>query len=83
MKNKLTLRIEESLIKDVKKYAEEKKTSVSQLVADYFRAIQSKKKLDMEELKLPPKTESLSGILKNRRVDEKDYKTHLENKHLK
>jgi predicted HicB family RNase H-like nuclease len=36
MKSKLTLRLEESLIKQAKKRAKQKGTSVSQMVAEYF-----------------------------------------------
>ena len=81
MKNKLTLRLDDSLIKRAKKHAKQKGTSVSQMVADYFALI------DIEELstkeELPPITASLSGIVKEADIEEQDYKTYLEEKHLK
>lgn len=83
MKSKLTLRIEESLIKEAKEYASQKGTSVSKLVADFFKAIQALEGKDSHKEKLPPITASLIGILKNKDLDEKDYKKHLENKYLK
>jgi len=79
MKNKLTLRLDDDLIKRAKKYAKEKGTSVSQLVANYFNVLGDKPSHDEEK---PPITASLSGILKDAELDEKDYKKHLEEKHL-
>ncbi|MFU8862024.1 MAG: DUF6364 family protein [Cyclonatronaceae bacterium] len=80
MKDKLTLRVEKSLIKEAKKQARIHGTSVSQMVSDYFKALQIKKEEDKPE-KLPPKTASLSGILK-KNVDKDDYKKHIEDKYL-
>ncbi|MDZ7719566.1 MAG: DUF6364 family protein [Balneolaceae bacterium] len=83
MKNKLTLRLEKDLIKEAKKYANEKGTSVSQLVADYFAMIKSQKSTSKREKKISPISSSLSGILKKSDLNEDDYKTHLEEKYLK
>lgn len=83
MKNKLTLRLDESLIKEAKKYADEKGTSVSQLVADYFALLQSDNPPSRDKEKLSPITASLSGILRDSDVEEKEYKSHLEDKYLK
>lgn len=80
MKNKLTLRLDDSLIKRAKAYAKEKGTSVSQLVADYFAMIEKEGPSPGEEL--PPITASLTGILKDAPIQEDDYKKHLEDKHL-
>lgn len=79
MKNKLTLRLDNTLIKRAKKHARKKETSVSQLVANYFLAIEDD--VDSSE-RLSPITSSLIGILKNTEVEEKDYKKHLEEKYL-
>ena len=80
MKSKLTLRLEEDLIKRAKQKAKQRETSISQMVADYFALI------DLEsqntEQKLPPSTVSLSGILKNSSINEDDYKSYLDKKHL-
>lgn len=81
MKNKLTLRLDDSLIKRAKKRAKQKGTSVSQMVADYFALIETEKSPSNQEL--PPLTASLAGILKNADIQEEDYKTYLEDKHLK
>ncbi len=79
MKDKLTLRVERKLIQEAKKQARKEGTSVSKMVSDYFKALQTKK--DVKPEKLPPRTASLSGILK-KSVDKADYKKHLEDKHL-
>lgn len=81
MKSKLTLRLDDSLIKRAKKHAKQKGTSVSQMVADYFALIDNEKVSINEEL--PPITASLSGIVKEADIQEQDYKTYLEEKHLK
>jgi len=81
MKSKLTLRLDESLIKRAKKRAKEKGTSVSQMVADYFALLETEKA--PSNLELPPITASLAGILRNKEIHEEDYKKHLEEKYLK
>lgn len=80
MKKKLTLRLDDSLIKRAKKRAKQKGTSVSQMVANYFALIDTEQPPTDREL--PPITASLSGILKDKEIREEDYKTHLEEKHL-
>lgn len=80
MKTKLTLRIEEKLIKQAKEYAKSQNTSVSQIVADYLRGIKNQNKTDTQNYS--PVTSSLVGILKNKSVSEEDYKRHLEDKYL-
>ncbi|HYX09678.1 MAG TPA: DUF6364 family protein [Bacteroidales bacterium] len=81
MKNKLTLRLDDSLIRRAKKHAKQQGTSVSQMVADYFALIETEQ--PSTDHGLPPITASLAGILKNQEVQEKDYKKHLEEKYLK
>ena len=80
MKNKLTLRLDDSLIRRAKKRAKQKGTSVSQMVADYFALIETEQSTTDRDL--PPITASLTGILKNKEVQEEDYKRHLEEKYL-
>jgi transcription termination factor Rho len=59
MKAKINLSIEEKLIYKIKAYAEEKHTSVSELVEEYFkRVVEKPKKNDLIELvKSLPKVE--------------------------
>ena len=79
MNTKLTLRLNDSLIGQAKKYARTEGKSVSQIVADYFKAIQNhsgdKKK------GVGPITSKLYGCLKGAVLKE-DYKEHLDGKFL-
>lgn len=81
MKSKLTLRLDDSLIKRAKRHAKRKGTSVSQMVADYFALIETDEPSSAIQ-ELPPVTASLAGILKNKNIGEEDYKKHLEDKFL-
>lgn len=80
MQTKLTLRLEDHLIEQAKSYAAEAGKSVSQIVADYFRLLTDKKTNSSSSL--PPITQSLRGLLRESRLDEKDYRKHLEEKYL-
>ena len=78
MKTKLTLRVEDSLIEQAKDYAKQNDKSLSQIVADYFRALTESN----QRLENAPITQSLIGVLSPLDVDEDDYKKHLEDKYL-
>ena len=80
MTTKLTLRIDEKLIKAAKKYSAQKGKSVSKLVTEYFQLITNEKL--KEEKSLTPTVRSLKGILKGKELTEQDYKKHLEEKYL-
>ena len=79
MQTKLTLRLEEKLIDQAKKYAASEGKSISKIVADYFSLlVQQNQSTDSE---LPPITRSLVGILSSP-IDESDYRQYLEEKFL-
>lgn len=80
MKSKLTLWLDASLIKRVKKQAKQKGTSVSQMVENYFALLDYESKLEYD--KLPPITASLVGILEDLDLSEGDYKAFLKEKYL-
>jgi len=80
MNTKLTLRLEEELIKSAKIHANIIGKSVSRMVADYFYLL-DKKKLK-KPIELTPIVKSLKGSLKNTDIDESDYKSYLEDKYL-
>jgi hypothetical protein len=50
MKARLNLTIEQSLLEEVKKFAAQKKTSVSELVEDYFKVITKPKRKSLLEV---------------------------------
>lgn len=78
METKLTLRLDQGLIANAKKEARKRGTSLSQMVADYFRGIHSRKK---SQTGLPPVTASLMGSLKGKKLDRALYQLHLEEKY--
>ena len=80
MNTKLTLRMEDSLVKKAKIEAKRRGKSVSQMVAEFFDSLNNK--AAAEKKTLPPLTASLVGVLKGRRVSEATYKKHLREKHL-
>ena len=59
MNTKLTLTIEETVIKSAKKYAKGKGRSLSNLIENYLRAIT--KESGSEEIQLTPIVKSLKG----------------------
>ncbi|MCH7927645.1 MAG: antitoxin [Candidatus Dadabacteria bacterium] len=79
MKTKLTLRIEEMLIRKAKIVSKKEGKSLSKIVSDYFLVLDGKIN---EKVDIPPVTRSIIGILKDKPVDEVDYKKYLETKHL-
>ncbi|MBW2664489.1 MAG: antitoxin [Deltaproteobacteria bacterium] len=80
MNSKLTLRLEEDLIKSAKSYSAKTGKSVSKIVADYFTLID--KKLPGKQKEISPLTRSLMGSLKKGKISEEDYKKYLEEKYL-
>ncbi len=80
MQTKLTLRLEDQLIEQAKAYAAQSGKSVSQVVADYFKVLTAEKAA--APLAAAPMTQSLRGLLRESKLDEKDYRKYLEEKHL-
>jgi Family of unknown function (DUF6364) len=80
MQTKLTLRLEDRLIEQAKSYAAQAGKSVSQIVAEYFKLLTSQKV--KAHSTVTPVTQSLRGLLREAKLDEKDYKKYLESKHL-
>ena len=80
MQTKLTLRLEDQLIERAKTYAAQAGKSVSQLVAEYFTLLTAQK--IKARTPATPITQSLRGLLRESKLDEKDYKKYLEGKHL-
>ena len=70
MSAKLTLSIDESVIRDAKEYAQKSGRSVSQLVESYLKAITKPSKKGKS--KLPPHIKRWHGAFKN--DDQRDYK---------
>lgn len=79
MQTKLTLRLDDTLIRRVKRYSTRSGKSLSRLVADYFNLIGASQ--SPEDKELTPRVKSLLGALAGSRVSELDYRRHLEAKH--
>jgi len=73
MNTKLTLRIDDVLVEQAKTQAARRGKSVSQMFGEFVVSLGASKRGG----DLPPVTGSLLGIMKGRRVSEKDYKRHL------
>jgi hypothetical protein len=72
---KLTLRMDDELIREAKAYAERSGKTLSKLVADYFAVLTSNAQLT--EPFITPRVHALRGALKGCGVGEEDYKRHL------
>ena len=86
MATKLTLRVDEEMVKAAKVYSRERGKSVSQIVGDYF-AVLGRRPLPPPSVRVPEGsiTASLWGALKvpgSEDLGEEDYRRYLEDKHL-
>ncbi len=89
METKLTLRLDDTLIKQAKVHAEKSGKSVSRLVADFFAAIETERSLtgsaavSQDVRALPPITRSLLGIVPEHSIidDKHEYRTRLDEKY--
>jgi predicted CopG family antitoxin len=73
MNTKLTLTIEDAVIKKAKKYAAEQERSLSDIIENYLKVITSREK--KEESEYPPIVKSLKGSFKASK--NLDYKKEL------
>ena len=80
MNTKLTLRVDDRLIESAKEYSAQTGKSVSKIVSDLFVIIKNEKL--NKSSSIAPTVESLKGILKESKISEDDYKSHLEDKYL-
>jgi hypothetical protein len=80
MQDKLTLRMDDAVIRKAKRLARKRGKSVSRMVSDYIA------QADESELetRLPPLTATMVGVLASVRtmIDEGAYQQHLEDRHL-
>lgn len=80
MNSKLTLKLNDRVIKRAKKYAKQNRQSLSSIVENYFRIISESEELN--EIEISPNVLELSGIIDLPENFElkKEYKKHLEEK---
>jgi len=77
MNTKLTLRMDDVLVRQAKRQAARRGKSVSQMFGEFVASLGTSK----PKRRFPPVTDSLLGVMKGHRVSEKDYKQHLRAKH--
>jgi hypothetical protein len=82
MQTKLTLRLDAELIARAKAHGRRRGKSVSQMVAEFFRLLDAPT-ADGEAAGTvtPPLTASLRGSLRDKALDEADYRAHLERRY--
>ncbi len=78
MNTKLTLRLDEQLIDRAKRTAEKRGKSVSQMVSEFFDALEDGPRTKPA---LPPMTSALLGSLRGTSVSREAYRRHLRNKY--
>ncbi len=76
MQDKLTLRLEEKLIRGAREYAKSQQKSLSQIVSEFFSVLSSRK-VSKKVKPLGPVTSKLVGSLKGANLNEDDYRDHL------
>lgn len=76
---KLTLSVDDKVVKRAKRYASRRGTSVSRLVEVYLDALA--RPADAPDQDLPPVTRRLRGILKGAKPRREDYIDYLERKY--
>ncbi len=77
MKTKLTLRMDDELVRQAKAEAAQRGKSVSQMVGEFVDSLGGVRR----DEHIPPVTALLVGVLKGHDVSESDYKRHLLEKH--
>jgi hypothetical protein len=78
MNTKLTLNIDDRVIRQAKIYAKVKKRSVSKLVEEYLSSISKEQDRNESNQKLSPITSELLGMIKVPDEGDLDYKAVLE-----
>ena len=79
MNTKLTLSLDDELVAKAKRYADRSGKSLSQLVADFFAAIDANESIPGTEIS--PRVRSLRGAFKGSTATEADHRRRLEEKH--
>lgn len=81
MRTKLTLRLDETLVKRAEAYARKTGMSVSQIVGAFLESLDEPESEEEFRKQLPPITRSLLGVLKGADFSEDDYVSYLEEKY--
>lgn len=80
MNTKLTLNLDKSIIEQAKIYAKTHHVSLSNIVENYLESLTRSSK---KETKISSLVKSLTGVIPNQTLDEKEeYKNYLSKKYL-
>jgi hypothetical protein len=82
METKLTLRLNDNVIKRAKNYARSHKISLSKMIETYLDSI-TKQKEDVKKIRITPLVESLSGVidLPSDFDYKKEYRNYIDEKY--
>jgi hypothetical protein len=80
MATKLTLRMDERVIRRAKTYAKKSGKSVSNLVADFFVLLGTGE--EKHTFDITPKVKSLRGAFRGANLNTDSYRRHLEDKYV-
>ena len=80
MSARLTLYIDDEVVQKAKAYVKTRRTSLSKMVNDYLKILQTKESSESEQK--APLTRSLRGVLRGERLSEEAYRQYLEEKYL-
>jgi hypothetical protein len=76
---KLTLSVDEKVVRGAKRYAAHYGTSVSRMVEDYLRLVS--RLVERPSEPMPPILARWHGVLKGSGLDISDYRRHVERKY--
>jgi len=79
MQTKLTLRMDDQLIKKAKNYSQQTGRSLSRIVSDYFALLDTPAVKNRS--RKAPKVAKLRGALSGMELDQRTYNRHLEEKY--
>ena len=78
MNTKLTLNLEDEIVKEAKSYAKKNNVSLSKLIENYLNSLT---KSPAESKRISPLVESLTGVIPNETDERKDYRDFLTEKY--
>lgn len=81
MDTKLTLKLNQQIIEDAKKYASDKKMSLSRIIESYLQSLTSEESKDEFEISPFIKSIATGNVIPIDLDYKKDYSNHLMEKH--
>ena len=79
---KLTLRVDETLIRNAKRLARARKVSLSRMVSDYFKSISAQQNKEVIDSPILSEIAGILSLKTNNKKLLKSYKRHIEDKYL-